>query len=365
MQLTSTLSYLLYAASIVVAAPVDKRQFGLGGGGSTRNDIKDGKCAPVTLIFARGSTEPGNFGSSVGPSLASALEKSLGADGVAVQGVDYTASIASNAQMGSGGGPVMAELVKQAKANCPDTKIALSGYSQGGFVVSNAIAKQGVNPDDIAAAVVYGDPSRQAAGGLDKSKVKSYCVSGDGVCSGTFAITAAHLAYTSNGDTQEGAAFIVSKTQGGSATSSGSGSAEASGSTTGESSASTSGEASGSASGETSASGSSSTDSSSSGSSDNGSSESSSGGLGGLSSLGGGSSALSGLSGLGGSSGSSSSSDSSGLSGLGGLSSLGGGSSGGSALSGLSSLGGGSGLSSLGGGSSGLGGLSSLGGGGK
>lgn len=59
MQLTSTLSYLLYAASIVVAAPVDKRQFGLGGGGSTRNDIKDGKCAPVTLIFARGSTEPG------------------------------------------------------------------------------------------------------------------------------------------------------------------------------------------------------------------------------------------------------------------------------------------------------------------
>jgi cutinase len=115
---------------------------------------------------------------------------------VAVQGVDYTASIASNAQMGSGGGPVMAALVKQALSNCPDTKIALSGYSQGGFVVSNAIAKQGVNQDDIAAAVVYGDPSRQAAGGLDESKVKSYCVSGDGVCSGTFAITAAHLAYT-------------------------------------------------------------------------------------------------------------------------------------------------------------------------
>lgn len=90
----------------------------------------------------------------------------------------------------------MADLVKQALSNCPDTKIALSGYSQGGFVVSNAIAKQGVNQDDIAAAVVYGDPSAQAAGGLDKSKVKSYCVSGDGVCSGTFAITAAHLAYT-------------------------------------------------------------------------------------------------------------------------------------------------------------------------
>jgi cutinase len=61
MQYTATLSYVLYAASIAMAAPVEKRQFSLGGssGGSTRNDIVDGKCAPVTLIFARGSTEPG------------------------------------------------------------------------------------------------------------------------------------------------------------------------------------------------------------------------------------------------------------------------------------------------------------------
>jgi hypothetical protein len=61
MQYTATISYLLYAASIAMAAPVEveKRQFSLGGGGSTRNDIVDGKCAPVTFIFARGSTEPG------------------------------------------------------------------------------------------------------------------------------------------------------------------------------------------------------------------------------------------------------------------------------------------------------------------
>lgn len=59
MQYTATISYLLYAASVAVAAPLEARQFGLGGGGSTRNDIVDGKCAPVTFIFARGSTEPG------------------------------------------------------------------------------------------------------------------------------------------------------------------------------------------------------------------------------------------------------------------------------------------------------------------
>ena len=137
-----------------------------------------------------------NFGSSVGPALASALESALGADGVAIQGVDYEATIASNANMGREGGPVMAKLVQQAKSSCPDTKIALGGYSQGGFVVSNAIASSGVNPDDISAAVLYGDPSRNAAGGLDASKVKDYCTSGDGVCAGTFAISAAHLAYT-------------------------------------------------------------------------------------------------------------------------------------------------------------------------
>lgn len=51
-------------------------------------------CADVTLIFARGSTEIGNMGESVGPALAKELIKTLGADKVAIQGVDYTASIA-------------------------------------------------------------------------------------------------------------------------------------------------------------------------------------------------------------------------------------------------------------------------------
>lgn len=43
------------------------------------------------------------MGSSVGPSLAKALISALGNDGVAIQGVDYTASIASNVKMGSEG----------------------------------------------------------------------------------------------------------------------------------------------------------------------------------------------------------------------------------------------------------------------
>lgn len=102
MQFTATLSYLLYAASIAAAVPVEKRAYTSG---TTANDIKDGICRDITFIFARGSTEVGNLGESVGPSVA----KKLG-NKAAIQGVDYTASIASNVEMGAGGGPVMNQL---------------------------------------------------------------------------------------------------------------------------------------------------------------------------------------------------------------------------------------------------------------
>ena len=64
------------------------------------------------------------MGSVIGPPLAKALIKKLGATGVAIQGVDYTASIASNALMGSAGGPVMASLAKKALAQCPNVRVS-------------------------------------------------------------------------------------------------------------------------------------------------------------------------------------------------------------------------------------------------
>ncbi|TKA79594.1 hypothetical protein B0A55_03353 [Friedmanniomyces simplex] len=64
MQLTGQLSYLLYAASIAAAVPIVKRAGTSYNGGTTANDVENGVCAPITLIFARGSTEPGTMGSS-------------------------------------------------------------------------------------------------------------------------------------------------------------------------------------------------------------------------------------------------------------------------------------------------------------
>ena len=53
----------------------------------------------------------------------------------------------------------------------------------------------------------------QAINGVDPSNVKSFCASGDDVCSGTgsFAITPAHLSYGS--DATAAAQFVAGKVQ--------------------------------------------------------------------------------------------------------------------------------------------------------
>lgn len=65
-----------------------------GGGSDTENGVNDNAgCTPLTVIFARGTSESGNVGTVAGPPFFSALRDSLGADKVTVQGVDYPASI--------------------------------------------------------------------------------------------------------------------------------------------------------------------------------------------------------------------------------------------------------------------------------
>jgi len=51
-------------------------------------------CTAMTVIFARGTTEPGNVGVLTGPEFFDALNTILGAGAVTVQGVEYPASIA-------------------------------------------------------------------------------------------------------------------------------------------------------------------------------------------------------------------------------------------------------------------------------
>jgi len=74
-------TYLLTSllALTAVAAPLAEPQSETGA---------SGPCKNVTLIFARGTTETGNMGFTVGPSLAIQMRAVFGATNVAVQGVD-------------------------------------------------------------------------------------------------------------------------------------------------------------------------------------------------------------------------------------------------------------------------------------
>lgn len=69
----------------------------------------------------------------------SVLRSSLGTAAVAVQGVNYTASVTGYLLGGDPAGSTeMLRLINLASTQCPGTKIVLGGYSQGAQLVHNA-----------------------------------------------------------------------------------------------------------------------------------------------------------------------------------------------------------------------------------
>lgn len=91
---TSTFVSLLALGTSTLALP---QWGGFGGGGgsgsSIQNDVTNkAPCKAITIIFARGTSETGNVGSVAGPPFFKALQSSVGADKVAVQGVTYAAN---------------------------------------------------------------------------------------------------------------------------------------------------------------------------------------------------------------------------------------------------------------------------------
>lgn len=63
-------------------------------GGTTQSDLETNKpCAQMTIIFARGTTEPGNMGVFAGPQLVQAVQTAMPGTSINVQGVNYTATI--------------------------------------------------------------------------------------------------------------------------------------------------------------------------------------------------------------------------------------------------------------------------------
>lgn len=148
---------------------------------TTQNDLTAGAgCKDMTVIFARGTTEPGNVGLFTGPPFFDALTSMLGANSLAIQGVDYSASVEGFLEGGdSTGSQAMwatlhnshfyqqflkvprATLISSTLKTCPNTKLVMSGYSQGGQLVHNAAAMLPASTmAQVSSVVIFGDPGQ-------------------------------------------------------------------------------------------------------------------------------------------------------------------------------------------------------------
>lgn len=128
---------LISLSALAIAAPAP---LAVRASGDTENGLAAGSaCKAMTIVFARGTTETGNVGTLSGPPFFDAVTQTVGADQVAIQGVDYPADIPGFLAGGDANGSAsMAATITKALAACPNTKMVMSGYSQGGQLVHNA-----------------------------------------------------------------------------------------------------------------------------------------------------------------------------------------------------------------------------------
>lgn len=126
----AALSTFLTVAT-AAAVPLERRQ---ALGGSTENQFTDGtSCNATTVLFARGTTEPGNVGTLTGPPFFEALATKVGQGNLTVQGVDYPASIQGFLAGGdAGGSQTLATLIGQ--VCCPQHDLDERAYVSAGPV---------------------------------------------------------------------------------------------------------------------------------------------------------------------------------------------------------------------------------------
>ncbi|GAW14231.1 hypothetical protein ANO14919_036300 [Xylariales sp. No.14919] len=193
----STAAVLPILAAVASAKPVQQRQ----------------SCPGVYVFGARETTAPAGYGTSGGlvnmvtaaypDSQSSAIDYPACGGQAECGGIDYD----SSANQGT---TAVVSAVNDLNSQCPDTKIVLIGYSQGGQIMDNALCGgagetlSGAALDAVKAAIFMGDPHNIAglpynvgtctAGGFaarpsgfqcspaDPSIIQSYCDAADPYC---------------------------------------------------------------------------------------------------------------------------------------------------------------------------------------
>jgi cutinase len=189
-------------------------------------------CPDVQVLFARGTGEDPGVGPT-GQAFVDALRSRVGGRSMDVYPINYPAS--QEWQTGLDGIRDAGTHVESMAASCPQTKMVLSGYSQGaavmGFVTSAAVP-DGVDPatvpkplapdvaNHVAAVALFGKPSGQfmsiineppvTVGPLYAPKTIDLCVPNDPVCSGS-GFPAAHRQYVDVGMVDQAADFAASR----------------------------------------------------------------------------------------------------------------------------------------------------------
>ncbi|PBP28852.1 cutinase [Diplocarpon rosae] len=162
-------------------------------------------CPGMSVIFARGTAEPGNVGILTGPPFFAAIGEYMnGTNQLSIQGVDYEAQPAGFFAGGSVRGAAMMLETLQTNSSdstltsCPGTPLLVSGYSQGAQLIHLATASLPKSTTSrITSVVMFGDPKNGTAlNGVDASRVMTICHAGDDICAGGAKVTKDHLTYS-------------------------------------------------------------------------------------------------------------------------------------------------------------------------
>jgi cutinase len=177
-------------------------------------------CPDVEVVFARGTGEPPGFG-GVGQAFVDSLRSQLPGRSVGAYPVNYpaTGDYRNSALAGaSDAGAHVGDMI----ANCPNTKMVLSGYSQGASVMD--FSTESMPPqtaDHVAAVTLFGNPSSTYAsslmggalptvGPLYRPKTIDLCVPDDIICSEGGNMVQ-HLVYVQSGMPDQAATFAASR----------------------------------------------------------------------------------------------------------------------------------------------------------
>ncbi|KAI0378515.1 carbohydrate esterase family 5 protein [Hypomontagnella monticulosa] len=120
------------------------------------------ECADLAVIFARGTFDQGNIGPWVGGPFREALASKTDVK-IAVQGVstgDYPADLAGYTKEGGSNSCAksLGSAVQKYVSSCPDSKIAVWGWSQGAQCAHKALGELGNAAANVIALGVFGDP---------------------------------------------------------------------------------------------------------------------------------------------------------------------------------------------------------------